>query len=100
MSLSHDEIIKIIAYELAYHRFLGSIAILNKSKQIETLEESERANGLASENWFLYKKDAEDLYDIITGKTEILDKGLSGYGLKEEECKVPSYDTPIGSLDL
>jgi len=99
MTLSHDEIIKIIACELAYNRFLGMIARDKKNRQIESLLECEEANNLANENWFLYKNDAETLYGIISGKTEITEDHIEAYSLKED-CKIPSFDTSIGSLDL
>ena len=98
MSLPHIKIIKIIARELAFNRFLGMISIQNKSRTIENPQEFEKAYNLAEENWFLYAKDAEDLYNIITGKTKISDEDE----IKEDQkdCRVPYFDNSIGSLTL
>lgn len=90
MNLNNDEIIKIIATELAYNRFLGMIYGKKQNKQITTITESEKANTLANDNWFLYVEDAIALLDIINGKCNV----------DNEDFKPKQFETSIGSLDL
>lgn len=56
--MNNSEIVDIIAKELGYNRFSGTIAAKNSNKKLNSQEECELANVLASNNLSLFKDDA------------------------------------------
>lgn len=61
------EIVDLLAKELGYNRFCGTIAAKNTSHKLNSQEECEMADVLASNNLTLFKEDALKLLSKIIG---------------------------------
>lgn len=70
-NMNNYEIVNLIAKELGYNRFCGTIAAKNESHKLNTTEECELADLLANRNINIFREDALVLLDKILNELSI-----------------------------
>jgi hypothetical protein len=99
--MNNSDIIDMIARELGYNRFCGTIAAKNSNGRLNKKEECEQADVLASNNLSLFREDALNLMQKILGELMYFPDCHGSPSLMElyKYCVTSLEGTPLDTKD-